>query len=1225
MKFSLIVRHCIASAILITLGVLPLAGQGNVGSIAGNVLDAQSAGIGGAKVVARNIETGLQVESAAGADGSYQLLQLVPGPYEVTATAPGFQTLERQGIVVRVSDRVTLNLTMQVGQVSERVTITADAPLLRTQDAQQGEVVNRTLIRNLPQLQRDPLRLLTLAGNIQGSGSRSGPGSDTRINGGRTVGLEYLIDGVSSGTGLGRQVVQATPTMEAIGEFKVITNGISAEYGRLSGGLVELITRGGTNDLHGEFFNYNQNTVLNANPWRQNALGGRRVQFNQNIFGAWLGGPIWLPKLYNGKNKSFFMFNYEGQRRRQAGALQTISVPTERERNGDFSETVFNGIRPVFYDQLGGVTFDQASNTYFRTTTLGDGVRIPASRIHPVSRAVLASVPLPNRAPQPGTSFVNNYIAPQNSLRDQDMFAIRFDHQFSDKQRFFGRFQRQESISSATRFAGPASTVPETRVAPAFGVTINHDTTLSPTLLLNIRAGANHNPISNGNLLPTDYSSADIPFDSITRQIFGTNNAPQIRLGALAPFTNSQNLTVNNSTTYQLSGTVTKILNRHTLKLGGETRRFYDNVWQAGGGVFSFQAGPVHRIAGREFGFGSDISNAHAMGAFLVGINNQADGRGFQSRANNFNYYAGYVQDDFRVSRKLTLNLGLRWDMESPVTERFDRLYSWDPDAPAPFRINPGYDFNAAVRAAGLDPAAVRRPAWAGGGFPTGAIRIANTPESPSRLASPYNPWQFAPRVGMAYQWNDKTVVRASFGKMYLSTTGAAGAFSTGGAGIRLADGADAGWHASNDNLITMISNFTNPYLPGQFTRFERTNAVANFQGTGPVGVSATSRNTRMPREYTWSLGVQRELSKDLLVEATYNANLGRGLLGADIIGRFPSDLFSGGPAGQNARLYTTMVASPTAGQTLENNVVGARQNLAVLQYAYPYFGTISVQGANIGRSNYHGLNLRMEKRMSSDLFFLFNYTFSKLLDDVGGPDQGAGAGVAAVTLGGKRPQTVDNTTDVYGISTLDETHVTRFAYNYQLPVGRGKKWMGTPDNFGQRALDWVVGGWELAGTGSYRSGRPVVLSARTPNINNNIRVEWTYGNYLRPGSSIDNSAFNSLDQVFLGPLDGRTANTVRRFDNVGDAQLFTYGTLPPIFPKTRNPGVLLYDMSLMKAFRFSSDGKRYVQFRMEGNNILNQRGFGAYNTQIGTLDFGLITGPGQPERTIQMSIRILF
>jgi len=1214
----------LSSCLLASLAIV--SGQGNVGSIAGTVLDPQNAAIAGATIRATNKETGLRVEARAQSNGAYTLLQLVPGTYDIRTEATGFQTLELKGILVRVSDRVTLDLPMKVGQLSETIVVEGEAPLLRTQDAQQGEVINRTLIRNLPQLQRDPLRLLTLAGNIQGGGSRSGPGSDTRINGGRTVGLEYLIDGISAGTGLGRNVVQATPSMEAIAEFKVITNGISAEYGRLSGGLVELVTRGGGNEFHGEVFNYNQNTVFQANPWRQNALGGRRVQFNQNIFGGWFGGPISIPKIYDGKNRTFFMANYEGQRRRQAGALQTLSVPTELERAGDFSQTVFSGIRPIMYDQLGSTRFDAASNTTFRTTLLGEGgIRIPASRIHPVSRAVLNFVPLPNRAPQAGTSFVNNFVAAQNSLLNQDMFAIRVDHQFSDRHRIFSRFQRQQSLSSSTRVGGPGSTVPETRVNPAFGLTINYDATLAPTMFLNVRAGGNHNPVSNGNLLPADFNSGTIPFDPITREIFGNNNTPVIRLGAISPFTNSQNLTVRNSTTYQLSGILTKIAGKHTLKIGAETRRFYDNVWQAGGGVFSFQAGPVAEIAGREFGFNSDISNAHAMGAFLIGVNNQANGNGFQSRANNFNYYAGFVQDDYRVSRKLTLNLGLRWDMESPVTERFDRLYLWDQDAPAPFRINPGYNYEASLRAANLDPAAIRTPDWVRNGFPNGAVRIANTPEYRSRLSGPYNWRNFAPRFGMAYQWNDKTVLRASFGMMTISTSGAAGAFSTGGGGVRLSDGVDAGWHASNDNLVTMISNFTNPYLPGQFTRYERTNPVANLQATAAVGVSATNRNIRMPREYTWSLGIQRQLTKSLLIEGTYNANLGRGLLGPDIIGRFPRDLFTGGPAGQNARNYTTLVASPTAGQTLESNVVGVRQNVSILQYPYPYFGTIAVQGANIGRSNYHGGNFRVEKRMTGDLFFLFNYTYSKLLDDVGGPNIDAGAGVVSGSLGSKRPQTVDNTTAVYGISPLDETHVLRFGYSYQLPVGKGKRWLANSDNFGRRILDFAAGGWELAGTGSYRSGRPIIINARTPNINNNIRAEWTYGNFATTRPGVENPAFTGFSQTFLGPLDGRTPSTLRRFDNVADAQIFTYGTLPPIFPNLRDPGVAQYDMSLMKSFKLNSDGRRYLQFRMEGNNILNMRGYGPYNTQIGTLDFGLITSPGLPARTIQMSARILF
>lgn len=954
-------------------------GQGGFGAIAGRIIDPSGAGVPGAKIIVTNPATNLKVEAAANENGDYQVLQLLPGSYDLQVEANGFKKLSRRGIKLQVSDRITLDLTLELGEVTETVTVEAQAPLLRTQDAQTGEVINNAMIRNLPQLQRDPLRLLTLAGNVQGDGQRAEPGRDTRINGGRTVGVEYIVDGITAGTGLGHNVVSTTPTMETVAEFKVLTNGISSEYGRLSGGAVELVTKSGSNEFHGQLFEFMQNDVFNANSWFQNSQGGRKVHFTQNIFGGYVGGPISIPKLYKGQDRTFFTFNYEGTRRRQAGALQVTSVPTEAERRGDFSQTIFNGIAPVLYDQDGPVVYEAATNTYRRQLLLGDGKRIPENRIHPVSRALLQSVPLPNRAPRPGTSSNQNYAAPQSAKTDGDLWSFRIDHLLTSSHRLFGRFQTQDSFSGSTRWAGPASTANETRRDGAFGVTLNYDWTISPTFLLNVRAGGHYNPFSSGNLLPSDFSTASVPFDPITRSLLGTSNVPTVRIAGGTNIASSASLAVTNTTTYDTGLGVTKILDRHTLKFGFQHHRYFDNFFNSGGGIFSFLASPVHEIAGVDFGFGSDISIAYGTAAFLRGINNQANASGDRTRAMNLNYYAAYIQDDFKLSSKLTLNLGLRWDMDTPATDRFDKLYFWDPDAAPPFKINPGYDFNAAVRAAGLDPAAVRVPDWVRNGLPNGALRIANTPEFPSRKGTKYYPAQFAPRIGVAYQLDSKTVLRGSFAKMFISATGSAGAFSTGGEGILLADGADAGWHASTDNLVHLISNFSNPYQPDQFSRYQRTNQAANFQATSPTGPAlAFNRNMRMPHEWTWSFGLQRELPKGFLVEAMYNANLGRKLLGPDIIGRFPADLFSGGPAGQNARIYTTQIDSPTAGQTLTNQVAGPKQNLAILENAFPYFGTFAVQGTNLGRSDFHALNLRAERRMAQGIALLANYTFSK-------------------------------------------------------------------------------------------------------------------------------------------------------------------------------------------------------------------------------------------------------
>ncbi len=1219
--------------------------QGGFGTIAGQVVESSGGGIASATLRVMNSETGANSVIKSDPVGFYQFLQLLPGLYDISVEAPGFKKLERKGIRLRVGDRIVLDLPLELGAISESVTVTGEVSALRTSDAQTGEVVTRSLIRDLPQLQRDPFRLLVLAGNVQGGGSRAEGGNDTRINGGRTGAVEYLIDGITAGTGLGHRVIQTIPTMETVGEFKVITNGISAEYGRLSGGAVELVTRGGTNEFHGEVFEYLQNPVLNANPWLQNALGGKKVQFTQNIYGGVIGGPVWVPKLYNGRNRTFFLFNYQGIKRRQGGALRTLSVPTAAERAGDFTGTFFGNVRPVIYDQDGPVVFDAATNTHRRTLLIGDGKHIPANRVDPVAAAILKLLPLPNQAPRAGSSSIENFVGPQTSKVDASLWAVRLDHQLAANHRVFGRFTTQNNDSASTRVGGVTQTAPESHIEGAFGVTLNYDWAKSPTFLVNLRAGGNFNPFSSGAFLPSDFSSASIPFDPITRGFIG-NNLPIIGLSGMGAITVGQNINVTNTTTYDFGMTATKIAGRHTLKLGAQHRRYYDNQFASGSSVWNFIGDPVHETAGFNFGAESPVGNAYTIPSFMLGIANRVTTRGDRSRATNFNYYAAFIQDDFKVTSRLTLNLGLRWDMETPLTERYDRITFWDPDAPAPFKINPGYNFAAAVRAAGLDPATVRTPDWAkNNAFPRGALGVTNTPEYPSRLGSFYHPWQFAPRFGAAYQINSKTVARGFYGIIYNSTHGAQGGWQTGNE----TDVADAGWHASNDNLIHVISTFKNPYRPGDISKYQRTVQAANFQAAAPLlASSGFNRKTHMPHEHAISFGIQRELPSGFLVEATYNANLGRELLGPDVISVFPRDLLSGGPTGFNQRAYTTQVATPHAGQGPNNAINGPATNLGVLQYQYPYFSAMAVQNSNIGRSNYNAMNLRLEHRTGHGLFFLANYTFSKALDDVGGVEGSSIGGIGGNTVGMKQNQTVDPLTDNYGVSPLDETHVLRFSYNWEIPVGRGKKWLGSGNTLGRKVADYVVGGWQLAGLGSYRSGRPVMFDFASSGLNaGNLRIERTYGTFATSDPNVVNPLFTNKSQVFYSSRDPRPANLIRAFTNLVDTRPFVYGTVPPIFPNVRHPGRTQYDMSLMKSFPFTADGGKYLQFRVEGSNIFNIRGWGDYNATVGFADFGLITSvtPSRPAqggaggrtpssasvpteygaRTIQVSARIIF
>ena len=1212
----------------VVLGILAVAvlayGQTGLGSIGGVVRDPSGAVIPAAKITVTNTATGIKTEVASNAEGYYQVLRLIPGPYSLEAEASGFKKLERPGIEVRVADRLTIDVNLEVGTATEAITVEAEVPLLRTQDAQTGEVITHKFIENLPQLNRDPLRLLVLSGNVQGDGSRAGNGSDTRINGGRTSGIEYYVDGITAGSGGAHRVTELTPAMDAVAEFKVITNGIAAEYGRISGGAVEMVTRSGTNDYHGQAFEYLKNDHLNANSWQQNYLGGKKTVFRNNDFGFTIGGPVWIPKIYNGKDRTFFFVNYEGVRFSQAGALQVASVPTEAERNGDLTGTMFDNIPAFIFDPNGPQIFRSDLNKWERTLPMGgDGKHVPASQIHPVSAALLSKLPMPNKAPTPGTSSQNNFVAPQSTKSSSDFLAARLDHNFTQNHRVFARFTAGSRDFGQTRWRGDLFTAPENHLKEGRFGTVNYDWNVRPTLLFNARTGVMHNPYSAGNLLPADFDNSFIPFEPITKGLLGDKGMVSIVATFMGwtGFADPPSLQQAVNTTYHAGVSMTKLLNKHTVKFGYEHRRYYDNYGSGFDGNFWFQQNPVARYA--EDNDWNSLAFANSIGAYLVGINDWARVIGPHSEALNFNYHAAFVQDDFKVTPKLTVNVGVRWDMETPTTERNDKTYFWDWDAPPAFSINPGYDFASALGEAGL-PTDLPTPTWVDG-FQNGAIRIANTPEFPGRKGQKTNPHQFAPRIGVAYQINSKTVLRSHFGMMYLSSSGNPNALISASANISTADKADAGWHASNDGLRHLISNWDTPFRPADVTKYVRDNQLANYQSTGSIGPGAWSRESNMPYELTWNLGIQRELPNRFLVEANYSANRGVKLLAPDLVSRFPKAFFRSDDPDW-VRAMKTMVASPTAGQTREDAVVGTKQALAFLYYPMPYYGPVNVFGTNMGSSRYHSLNLRVERRFSQGLAFLLNYSLSQQLDDVGGPEAGNGA-ITGFAYGSKDVQSVDSINSAWGLSAYDEKHRLITTYSYELPFGKGKRWLGSPQgDMGKTVLDYVVGGWEISGFTAWRSGRPVILVAGNTNVNNDTRVERTFGSYASSDHNLNHPSFSDNNQVLRSSNDPRPEGMTRRFDpsKVLDAKTFTYGTLPPILDNIRHPSFTQTDVSLMKKFRLWSEAS-FLQIRLEAENAFNQRGFGQYNTTIGTPDFGLITTAGNVERRMQVSARIVF
>ena len=1071
----------LALSVVICVSLLSVSSfaQEGTGGITGRIVDPQGAVIAKAKVTATNLATQIQTTVTSDSAGIYELPNLIPGTYSVEASAPDFKKTLRSNILVQVEDRIGLDFKLQLGSYNEVVTVTTEAPQLRTEDAQTGEVVTESMIETLPQLNRDPLQLLVLSGNVQGSGDRAGwnlgigsagqPNginggpTDTRINGGRAGGVEYLVDGVPATGGFVHNVVNATPTTDDVQEFKVITNGISSEFGRLSGGVVEVSTKSGTNGLHGQLFEYNQNAFLDANTWNDDNIcfanpptgdapknaACTKANFRRNRWGFALGGPVVLPHVYNGKSKTFFFANAEWHHESTSGNATVGSTITAQERNSllqtpvpcpdgtaggcmDLTDIGITG-NPLYPHADMGDPFKPSTPCINPTTMLadtclypagGDGMHIPISEVNPQIKRVVADMPLhtTNFATQYGNT-AGNYLFTSPGVVKELTWDVRVDHAINEKQRIFGRFSHNNATNlTAPEYPNFAAGGDEQN--GSFSTSLHYDYTISPTLVLDLNTGGNYTPASFGAFINSGpaASTAGWGFDPQVTSVLGNNllsfgqiwteghdvgsGAPVLGTGLLG--TEFQKVATTN---FSYGVALTKIMNRHTLKFGYEGRRYYDNIENSAGsngdGFFITPEGDFLHGSDNANGpgWGNTQAYANGLGTFFWGIDTWSQQTAATSRDLASNYYASYLQDDFKVNRKLTLNLGVRWEMQTPVTERHNNISVWDPLAAAPFTLPSTYAANwiTTLEAAGLTAAqanAVQVPSWvAAQAFAPGAQRFVGTPEHPSRDATPYYPWNFAPRLGFAYQAQHDTVVRGSFGIFYLPIGGNLSDFGDAPGVAYATQYTSTGTHPCTVILGCGLQTITQPYLfPSQEVNvFSHDNARANLQtaevANGTGGVLATSR---MPHEFDWSLGVQRQLPRNWLVELTYAGNDSNTLYGLDTVASaFPANLYNGGPTGANSLLYGINqntgnpyfnVASPTAGQILPGSTsrTGDIQPLGMLEYKYPYFGPVNIENANIGSAHYESGNLRVQKRLSSGLQLLMNYTYSRALDDVG-------------------------------------------------------------------------------------------------------------------------------------------------------------------------------------------------------------------------------------------------
>ena len=1339
--------------------------QSGLGSITGHVSDSTGAAIPGAKVTVTNIATGISIDTSTNGSGIYLVQQLNPGQYRVEAIAPRFKTTVRDGLTLDVDANLGIDLKLQVGASSETVTVTAAAPLLRNEDAETGEVIDNSVVENFPNLNglgevRNVLQALQYSGDIQGSFNSNGVAganaginhgqysfSNLRVNGGRTSNTEYLVDGIPITQNMDRQLSPTVPTIEDTSEFKVVTGGMSAEYGHLSGGAIDIATQSGTKALHGSFFDFSQSKILNANTWDNNStivngLPTPRAGFHQNDFGFNIGGPVVLPRVYNGREKTFWFFNYEGSRFSKGGAgnLTLSSVLTPQERTGDVSDMGVasnlpgcdnfgptstgapcnNYPQPHMYDPYQTSTYpnqvcsDGSGHTgsactvdmaYQHLTLLpNNGTLIPPGYLSPIIQQYLKylmPLPTPGLNPVPNTRTGNNFSEAQNDIRSTDTYNIRIDENFNDRNRMFARFVHNNAVKTQTSTFGPNNPSYINKNPNGFGLTLGYDYTFTPTLLLNARVGGNYAPNAAGSFYPSNVNISNFGFDAPTLAL--VTQGGMVLPPIAGPWTEVNNTSANQvwggngtfpsagttaleSTNYVYSVSLTKILGRHTLQFGYEGRRYYDNFQNSAEQTPS-QAGQGYRFVSQSANQYSDQNSqtdwspqghANGVGDFLMGLYAWGQNNSGFTNTIRQNYYAAYAQDDFKASPNLTLNLGLRWETESPVsTNKNGILTVWDPNAPSPFTLASGWSWANDVVAnvpSNLQGNLVE-PQWATEGkFPNGALEFVGTPQHPSMNANDWHPYNFSPRLGAAWRVRNNMTIRGAGGVFYLPTGGSLNGYSsTSGVAYTGQDGNTE--HNVQTTGIDLFQTYeTGQALPAnlhpvngdpncgciesptpagqnlpatQHTNASTVNLLLNAQSANYGWVGAVNTKSHMPFEYDWNLGLQYEAKHGFLFEVVYHGNHSNTLLSKDNPGHFPAQLYTGGPGGANQTIYAnTTVPSPLAptvpsasGPTLPGGYAGPTTAIGYLEYGTPYFGELEITNSNIGRSLFNALDLRLEHRLKDGLQILANYTISRSMDNVGGPEVGQGnPGVGG--QGAKTPADYQSIRDIYGLSALDEPRRLSVIGLYQIPLGRGRKWMNQHSTLGSSIVDYVAGGWNVTGTFVTVPGGPIQFTSASQASTDSSALHFhnVFGSYA-PGateSTLRNSHWRKpKDSVYNGELQSSSVATPAfDFTQFVDAKSFTSTSdtriLPVIYTKLRNPDNWYSDLGLSKNLPlFSADGARYLQIRMDATDWLNHPGLGSYDTnlgdgptQFGTINkFSTFEGP----RNIALGARIVF
>ncbi len=1143
-------RSKTAIEIVLSLAVafaLPLAAQQDRATIEGLVTDSSGAVVADAQVSVVHVETNDEVLLKTNETGRYFAPNLPIGTYRVKVSKDGFNSAVRDHVQLQAQASVRLDFALAVGNVTQTVQVESASPLVDASTATITATLSNRQVEDLPVInigaKRNVGQWLQFMPGVNNASTWG-----ARVNGANGGNTEIFLDGAPASQGNVRGGFQETgPDVETVGEFSIITNSFNAEYGRTGSWLMNVVIKSGTNQVHGSVYDHFANDALNARSFFQ----ARRSKVRQNDGGGTIGGPVYIPKVYDGRNKTFFFFGQELFYYRTAGSSSLTTVPTASFRNGDFSNLLNSSgaVIPIF---------DPASTTPdgkggFIRTQFPNNV-IPASQISPIAKAMVGMM-VP--ADLPGQQ--NNFYPRGGTIFDNRVTTIKVDQNFSNSQKLSltTTLQTRPGVYSGNGWGInlPIDGSQNPKNVQSFDARVNYDYIIRPNLLNHLVIGGdgmNNKALTVG--LGENWDSklgiTGLPADPGMFPVvnFSGGTASPLALGG-------SNYSNNVSSRLDFNDNLTWILGRHTMKFGFNYIRERYKDFEGGGasGVFGFS-----NLTTSQPDSSSYNSWGNSFASFLLGDVHNTNTTTISDLGWRTNYQAFFLQDEWRASTRLTISYGVRWERYPGVFEEHDRATSFNPNVP--------------------NPAA---------GNILGALTFAGTGSGRTGQRAFANAWQgLAPRLGIAYEIDPKTVVRAS-GAIF---------FAPGPSPRVDATGFTATPSFSSSDGYTPVYNWSNIW-PQNWNRPPFIDpSFANGQSVSAILGNAA----RAPQIATWTLSLQRQLSRSMALEVSYIGSNSTHLeLGGNLttyMNVLNSNYFA---LGSLLNQSITSSAAQAAGISVPFASFTSLPNTTVGQALrpFPQYTNVSMPYSPEGISNYNALQVKFSRRLANGLSLLAFYTRSKLLtnDDVAPFDFGEGAGSIQNPL---------NRAGEYSVSQDDYPNMFRVTFTYDLPFGHGQHYLKS------RGLGWLAGGWQLAGSVARQSGPPLSISG------NSSLSQFGYPT-IRASYVLGQDVYGSYTGAF-NPAADHYLNSAAFFN----PSAFTFGTDGRVLPWVRGPAANSEALSLQKNISFTERFK--TMLRIEATNPFNVVRWSNPNTSITSANFGVISG-SQAARVVQLSLTASF